>query len=315
MIEVEIVADSIGTHAPRLTTFKLTYPKFIHSEFMTHRQFSRNASSSRAIPVAKNLEEVRNDDLRATPVWWGCEQKGMSSGSELEGHTLSLAKFRWKEAALYAANYAEILSNIGAHKSIVNRILEPFLHIRVIATSTEPGLLNFFGLRLDCAAQPEIRVLAEKIWAAWNESKPMLLPLHAWHLPFISIEDKDQCNYELSRGSVGEVLSKLRQVSAARCARVSYLSFETGKRSTIEEDLRLFEKLALSSPKHLSPLEHQATPDDKVCSLLHRSKQDDESCLGNYCRPDLHGNLLGWQQFRKMILGESIAPLPEGYSR
>ena len=48
-------------HYANLWTFELTYPRYIHSEFMTHRVFSRNASSSRAIPVKRMIEQVRNN--------------------------------------------------------------------------------------------------------------------------------------------------------------------------------------------------------------------------------------------------------------
>ena len=190
MIEARVICDSIAKHSPRLTTFQLRYPKFIHSEFMTHRSFSRNASSSRAVPVTRNLEEVRSFQLRVQPEYWGAEQKGMSSGEELSDEELIRAKEVWNHAADDAAYHAKRLLQRGAHKSIVNRLLEPFLHINVIMTSCEPGLLNFFGLRLDKAAQPEMRVLAEKMWAVWNESKPKELKCLEWHLPF-SEENED----------------------------------------------------------------------------------------------------------------------------
>src|SRR5271154_5169424 len=127
-ITAKVICDSIGEHSPRLTTFQLRYPKFIHGEFMTHRKFSRNASSSRAIPVSKNLEEVRSDELRAAPVWWGREQKGMQSGDELDDVDVSVlwqyghysrsgddeyvtakdhAQRQWRRAALDAAHHAE----------------------------------------------------------------------------------------------------------------------------------------------------------------------------------------------------------------
>lgn len=345
MIEAKIVCDSIGKCAPRLTTFNLRYPKFIHGEFMTHRMFSRNASSSRAIPVSKNLEEVRSDELRAAPVWWGKEQKGMASGDELDDIDTSCevpfkdpidnryfndyvtareaARQAWRRAALKAASSAEGLVKLGAHKSIVNRILEPFLHINVVMTSCEPGLMNFFGLRLDGAAQPEIRTLAEQMWAAWNASKPQKLELGQWHLPFISAEDEWQAfcyNRYVGRDNSEELdeegmLRLITHISVARCARVSYLSFETGKRSTIEEDQKLYGRLVGARPMHASPAEHQATPD----VLLPRHGLDTLTYpeewhkVGVWKRPDLHGNLPGWRQYRKMLEGEAVAPLPSEY--
>jgi len=308
MIEAEVVCDSIGEHSPRLTTFRLRYPKFVHGELMTHRAFSRNASSSRAIPVSKNLEEVRSDELRAAPVWWGREQKGMQSGDELSGGNLWTAQAEWKAAALDAELRARRLQSYGAHKSIVNRILEPFLHINVVATSCAPGLMNFFGLRLDKAAQPEIRILAEYMWGAWNESNPEKLGPGEWHLPFIEWQGL-QSDFD-TRIAHEPLLQQCIKVSVARCARTSYLSFDTGKRSTVEEDLALYERLVGSQPGHFSPAEHQATPDKWYPSQYANDKDTD----GFYEWPLQHGNLPGWRQYRKTLPGEAVAFLPEGYS-
>jgi hypothetical protein len=68
-ITAKVIADSIADGCPRLITLQLRYPRFIHSEFMTHRAFSRNASSSRAIPVERLIQDVIDDP--AMPVYWG----------------------------------------------------------------------------------------------------------------------------------------------------------------------------------------------------------------------------------------------------
>lgn len=300
MLTAEIICDSIAEYSPRLTTFTLSYPRFIHSEFMTHRMFSRNASSSRAIPVRKNLEEVRSAYLRVVPCFT-TEQPGMSGGAELsttkaEGANWSLnecAYMIWTNAASDAAYHAERLARLGVHKSVINRLLEPFLHIRVVCTGVEAAYMNFFGLRLDRAAQPEIRLLADAMWEAYRASTPTRLEPDQWHLPFVNQEDLVDAGED----------SGLRRISAARCARTSYLSFETGRRSTIEEDLALFTRLAGSSPMHLSPLEHQATPDT----------YNPNTTLG-YDHAHQHGNLPGWVQHRKLIPDEAVAPLPPAYT-
>jgi len=278
MIGAKAICDSINLEGSRLITMLARYPRFVHAEHLRHRSFSFSVSSSRAIPVIKNLEEVRSDELRASPVWWGREQKGMQSGEELSNEPyderyqtspLSAANYNWKMAALQSAEIAERLLRIGTHKSIANRLLEPFLHVNVLVTGTTNGWMNFFGLRLDRAAQPEIRVLAEEMWKVWNESKPQELKPGEWHLPFI---DNGAC------GIAGENLDRqdnetkrMIKVSIARCARLSYLSFETGRRSTIEEDLKLYDRLVGSSPIHASPAEHQATPDEEVHRFLMRT--------------------------------------------
>lgn len=277
MIKAQIVADSVSEQGIRLTTMYVSYPKFIHGEMMTHRDFSRNASSSRAVPFKKLLAECMFDDLRAYPVVWGAEQKGMSPGDQIDHPTL--ATHTWMEAALSAAKHASTLHALGVHKSICNRIIEPFTHIRVLISSTRWA--NFFALRLDGNADPTMRALAVVMYDAYMAGKPKLLKAGQWHLPYV--DDTALDTYvEASGHHPGHKVIDLRiKISVARCARTSYLSNDTGKRSTIEEDLALYDRLVGSAPLHASPAEHQATPSDdtekepalkEVLDLVHFNK-------------------------------------------
>lgn len=263
-IEAKIIADSISTAGKRITTMQLCYPRFIHSEFMTHRMFSRNAMSSRAVPVAKMIEQVRNDP--AMPIHWGKNQPGMQAHEELKGKAKSNAIENWKQAAVYAADTAEYLSADGAHKQIVNRILEPFQWMHTVVTATEWD--NFFELRCHADAQPEIHALACAMRDAMKESSPTTRFDFVWHLPYVADEERERI-----------AIDDLRKISAARCARVSYLKHD-GAAPNIEDDLKLFERLAGGKPIHASPLEHQAVPLPKATD---RSR--------NFC---------GWLQFREM---------------
>jgi thymidylate synthase ThyX len=312
MIKATVIADSVH-HATgtRITTFELIYPRFIHSEFMTHRVFNRNASSSRAIPTSKFIEQVRNEPVM--PSYWGKNQKGMQAEEELTPMEIEDAKFIWDNAASAAAVYAEQLRRGLVHKQIVNRILEPFTHIRVVVTST--SWANFYGLRDHEDAQPEIRELAQVMRKAHNESVPSKLSQGEWHLPYIRRTDcinaYDHCKYQrvtCDKPSDEEVLGLLLKVSAARCARASYNNFE-GKPSTISDDLDLFAKLVEKQPIHASPTEHQATPMDFSTKFVNNqnpltweqgvTSMDREGKLYS-------GNLLDFIQFRKLIPGETI---------
>ena len=187
MIKATVIADSVHhVTGTRITTFELVYPRFIHSEFMTHRVFNRNASSSRAIPTSKFIEQVRNEPVM--PSHWGKNQKGMQAFEELSPMEIKDAEFIWENAASAAAVYAEQLRRGQVHKQIVNRILEPFTHIRVVVTST--SWANFYGLRDHEDAQPEIRELAQAMRKAHNESTPRALPQGEWHLPYIAHIDR-----------------------------------------------------------------------------------------------------------------------------
>jgi thymidylate synthase ThyX len=378
-IVAEKITDSIGSHSPRCLTIRTTSPKFIHQETLRHRMiyiedalrgdpdFSFSVSSARAIPFKKLLEEVRSDELRAAPVKWGAEQKGMSPGDEISDDFLAEGPFGqsrrgqvkrlWRDAALAAADYAERMSDFGVHKSIVNRIIEPYIHVHCLMTGVESGWMNFFGLRLDKAADPTLQALAEECWKVWNESVPQKLEPGEWHLPFIDENDHratmqefvinrmEQNNrpneptlVQAAERGLRDALEIKKRVSAARCARLSYQSFETGKRSTIEEDLNLFNRLVGGPVLHASPCEHQCTPDSfdghhlwyrgGDGTILNNGVSDSMICVhadkrGNHAwrlekawtHPELHGNLKGWIQFRKLLPGEGCAPLPDGYRK
>lgn len=257
--DVKIIADSQGKYS-RITTMQLKYPRFIHSEFMTHRVFSRNASSSRAIPTAKLIEQVRNSPVQ--PVWWGKNQPGMQAAEELDDVGKELALKTWRAAARSASEFAEMLARVGAHKQIVNRVLEPFLTISVVVTSTEWD--NFFKLRCHKDAQPEIRKLAEWMREALHRSLPKKLQPGQWHLPYVDaqIEDDEKQSYRNNidagiKGTTFLELGDALRASVARCARVSYLKHD-GEEPVLEDDLKLFDRLMAGDPKHASPAEHQA---------------------------------------------------------
>jgi thymidylate synthase ThyX len=281
MIDAKVIEDSVGEAGVRLTTLQLIYPRFIHAEFMTHRVFSRNASSSRAIPVAKMLEMVRNEP--AMPIHWGANQPGMQAKAELTGDELRMAKEFWLNAAEFAATQASLMNKIGLHKQVANRILEPFQHIQVIVTATEWD--NFFALRAHPDAQPEIHDLALKMQSAMGCSDPKLLTRDEWHLPYVTEAERNDAFFKQE-----EHINDLMKISAARCARVSYLKHDGGI-PAIADDLALFDRLVGSTPLHASPVEHQAMPDFTIFS----TEPDSWDC------PNLHGNLRGWIQYRKLI--------------
>lgn len=244
MIEAKVIEDSISATGKRITTLQIKFHRFILPEFNTHRVFSRNFSSSRAIPTAKLIEQVRNDP--AMPVHWGKNQPGMQAAVELDQESTDKAKMSWNAAAIEASRRALELSTIGAHKQIVNRIIEPYLWAHGVVTSTEWD--NWFDLRAHEDAQPEIHELALRMKEAMDGSTPNKLVQGEWHLPYLSNEERIKYGTQLGR-----------QISAARCCRVSYLKHD-GTAPNVDEDLALFERLAGAVPLHASPLEHQATP-------------------------------------------------------
>lgn len=304
-ITAEVIKDSISEDGVRLTTMALTYPRFIHAEFMTHRMFSRNASSSRAIPVEKMIERIIKEP--AEPIHWGLNQPGMQADTELPWAQLVATRTEWLHARDAAVKSARIMHANGAHKQIVNRILEPFMHITVLVTATEWE--NFYRLRRHRDAQPEIHALADEMYAAQAASTPNELKFGEWHLPYVADDDLDAAiklaitelkdkRFDMELDDVERLTTSIAcRISTARCARVSYLTHD-GQQPSVEKDNDLFTRLMVSQPMHSSPAEHQATPDRVV-------KYGMVSALG-WENPQFHGNFVGWQQHRKFFFGENV---------
>lgn len=229
--KVEIVADSYNTATgTRLTTIVATYPRFVHSELLTHRMFSRNSQSSRAYPTHLLLEKVSLSPV--TPVHWGKNQSGMQANCELSPVKKAIAKILWGCAATTANFFAWSLSITGVHKQIVNRVIEPYSTITTIITATEWE--SFFALRCHIDAQPEIALLAKLIRSEVYRNEPKQLKPGEWHIPF----------------------SDDIAVATGKCARVSYLTHE-GKRDETK-DIKLHDQLLNATPSHASPFEHCA---------------------------------------------------------
>ncbi len=282
----KIVLDSVSEVGDRLTTMEVTFPRMVLAEFNTHRMFSRNSASSRAIPVQKQLERIKNDPF--IPIYWGLQQSGMQADQELDDYGIEAAKAEWLRARDAAIDQAEKLLYMHLHKQITNRLLEPFMWHTVIVTATEWS--NFFALRANPDAQPEIRVIAEMMQELYKQSEPTLVHKGSWHLPFIQPEERD---------GTFEHTEDARKISAARCARVSYLTHD-GKRD-LAADLMLYERLVGGG--HMSPLEHVATPDGFFITMDAAGQEYVNAAEANKPRP-FYGNFRGWKQLRKFTPNE-----------
>jgi thymidylate synthase ThyX len=256
-----VVLDSVSPAGVRLTTIEVTLHRFVLAELNTHRVLSRNSASSRAIPTSKQVRRLVEDP--ALPVEFGTNQRGMQAGEPLTGDAHDAALATWLEARDHAVAAAERLFELGVHKQVVNRILEPFMWHTVIASGTDWD--GFWQQRCSPLAQPEIRVAAEAMRDAYDASRPTPLGDGEWHTPYVRDDERDL--------DVG-----LRtRISAARCARVSYLTHD-GRRD-LAADEELYERLITADPPHWSPLEHVATP-----------------------APDpVPGNYRGWRQLRHEV--------------
>jgi len=274
MINVRILADSIAPCGKRLTTWECEYPRAIHAEVKTHRALSTNSASSRAIPVAKMIERVVTNPW--IPDHIGKNQRGMQAGDQVPEEVRQAAVDDWLYLRDEAVKTATRLMNAGIHKQIVNRVLEPWMHIVTIISATEVG--NFFGLRRHKDAEPHFQDLANAMFRTREESTPAELEAGQWHLPLIFVDDEDW------RALDGFTIPDLKKVAVGRCCRVSYLT-HSGTRAPAE-DIRLHDDLIRNG--HMSPTEHVA----QALDIRNRS-----------------GNFRGWRQYRKTIPNECF---PEG---
>jgi thymidylate synthase ThyX len=271
-IDVKVLADS-SCDGVRLTTLQLRYPRMIHAEVMTHRLFSRNASSSRAVPIKKVIAGIEADP--AVPLWT-LNEPGMS-GKFADAATSDKASKVWLEALKDVTKHVERLIELGIHKQDANRLLEPFSHISVVLSSTEWD--HFMNVRPKPDAQPVMQELAVRIREELVASKP--LPKEywkptarpqlaaawrsSWHLPYVEPQELEElANPSAAVLEAARTLATIPNVedllpclvSASRCARVSYLNHE-GERDLVK-DITLACRLLTSC--HWSALEHQATP-------------------------------------------------------
>ena len=253
-----------------LSTLLLRYPRFIHAELLTHRALSRNAASSRAIPFEKQVSAMLEDP--AFPIHWGANQKGMRADSQIADWKIAGAEATWRLAMHAAVNRARELHDLGLHKALVNRIIEPFTHMVCLVSATEWD--NFLELRDHPDAEPHIQVLAQEIRKCLDQTDDIRnLQPGEWHLPFADDRTLD--------------LDDRIRLSVARCASTSYKTVD-GFDMTLERAIEVHDKLVGSRPIHASPCEHVAMADGM-------------DYYDRWQNSYQHRNFVGFRQYRAML--------------
>ncbi len=333
-VNAEIIADSVNPRGERITTFILTYPRFIHAEVMTHRMFSRNAASSRAIPHKKMLKSIKDDPF--VPIAWQKDHKGMQGTEYLQGEAVGNRRALWLAARDAAILWAEQLNIGDVTKQITNRLLEPFMWYTNLVTVTE--MENFFDLRCpkyhirddskkevityksrkdatknypECSTNTEldwikfsgsgaeihIQALAESMWDARNESTPNELKAGEWHIPFSDKFNKGRLS------ELGKYEDVILKIATARAARLSYMTFDG--EIDYEKDIQLHDMLLKN--KHASPFEHCAramTNEEYITytrGTIELLESEEENEIG-YLKIDIEDGSAGWcNNFRGFI--------------
>lgn len=311
----KIVADSIA-FGVRLTTWELTFPRFILAEVNTHRMLSRNSASSRAIPVTTRISQVRERPF--VPEQFLRNQPGMQGGDALDEESAGDARFEWLDAAHEATESAARLAKLEVHKQYANRVLEPYSWHTALITATETE--NLWNLRDHKDAQPEFQKIARMAREALAASTPLALEPSEWHLPYVDRRDEEQVEGPLRNcfGPEGRFYDRLAwetllKVSVARCAAISF------ERQHVEKQIAQYVARhdQMRAAGHMSPFEHQAQVIEPCTNCLdladaewhppfspqyEKDANGEWQCFGYFCR----NFRAPWLQYRATLPGERV---------
>lgn len=262
-IHAKVIEDSINIDGIRATTLLITLPRIILPEMNTHRVFSRNVASSRAKSYQRSKQDML--DKPYYPIEWHKKHRAMNGKKVTSQWTIFLANFIYSCSLRTQVFWANQLDRLGLHKEHCNRLIEPYMHIDYLVTSTE--WKNFHNQRDHEDAHPAMQEVSKQIQKLMSYSEPILRGYKEWHLPFVTEEEREQYD-----------INTLLRLSSARCARTSYSRFV----KNFDEDLTLFTRL-IDNPPHMSPFEHQLTVSSSM-GILNPSNIRD-----------------GWVQYRKFL--------------
>jgi len=300
-IRVEMIqASKCAVTGKEIFTLALEYPRQIHAQLLTHGVFSKNGSSSRAVPIGAAIDQVRDNPSKV--IWTG-KQSGMQ-GLDLQGDSklLDMADLVHALAREQAILTARTLDALGIHKQNAGRYLEPFQNIRIVLTSTEWE--NWDWLRIDAAAQPEIEALAVLMKQVRDAAEPMVLSAGEWHVPFVDRGRDEQGEMIYCCAETGEVLSlgEAKNISMSVCAQTSYRKSD----ASLEKAEDMQDKLFGGKKIHASPSEHQASP---IGEFEFNTTCEWPQGVTHMCRDYTFGsgNFNQWIQNRQLIKGHDRA--------
>ena len=320
-VTAKIIADSISPEGQRITTYEIVYPRIVLAELNTHRVFSRNSASSRAIPVKKMNDLIRADIAR--PVRFGAANPGMQDNGAHNALINGYTPEEWWDLAVYSAiQFSTAFDEAGYAKQVCNRLTEAGSHMKTVLTSTDFD--NWDWLRDHDAADPTIAAVARAMSVAKAESTPIVLQPGQWHTPYYGAGYWKDSGYvkktengleatDNKRG--GHTLVEALAISSSCTAQVSFRTAD----DTLEKALKVKERLIQDNAVHGSPFEHQGTPVKTKCYFSVNHDEDDgvnlldpstwEKGITHSDRDGvLHsGNFSGWIQHRQLIPGHDYA--------
>lgn len=259
-MKVEFIQGSIAPCGTPITTLVLEYPRAIHAQLLTHRVFSKNSSSSRAVPIKAAIEQIEENPAK---FMWTKNKSGMS-GDRITDPTViddinDIVSNMWHHVKFGVMQLAFPTDDGGlnVHKQNAARFLEPFQNIRIVLTSTEWE--NWDWLRIDSAAQPEIAQLAKLMLEARENGDYLELAEGEWHVPFITRKvnpDNGEMTYHHPETDAELTVEQAKELSMSICAQTSFRKEDYSD----EKTENVIGKLFTGNKVHASPSEHQATP-------------------------------------------------------
>lgn len=248
-IATKMVAHSINPHGGELISIQGYAPYFLDAELEKHGMIMSNSSSNRAIPFKKMVEAefFIPPDIRK-------EAKGMQGFSSLDSAEEIIFEEEISSIRKVVVNkLLDIQSKLNVHKQTLNRYIAPWSMQKKIMTGTRESWIGVLALRDHKDADPSVQIWANEIRKLIDNSVPENLKYGEWHLPYITLEERDDL-----------VIEQILKISSARCARTSYRLFD-GDVASYHTDIELFNKLVGSDPIHATPLEHQGLCVRKEC--------------------------------------------------
>lgn len=302
-MKVESIQSSICLHTGTpIDTLLLEYPRYIHSQLLTHRAFSKNSSSSRAVPIKAAISNVFENPAE---YYWTHNKPGMQGTLITDQAIISRANtimMDMRQAVVngvQALGFPESEGGLNIHKQDAARFLEPYQNIRVCLTSTDWA--NWKWLRVDKAAQPAIDLLANMIEETRKHAhanSALLLRPGMWHLPFVNrVPTKTGFDYFCQDGNL-LTLEEAKKISMSSTAQTSYRKLDT----SLDKAEDVYTKLFTGDKVHSSPSEHQATPIGWVEGNILDPDNWPEGVTHMNRKADLFsGNLRHWVQLRQLI--------------
>lgn len=308
-IKVEFIQGSINANTDkRITTLVLEYPRIIHSQLMTHRVYSRNSSSTRAIPITTAIKQIKDNPAKYL---WTYNKAGMSGTPVTESKSLIDINNYWFFVMQANIKFAQHMdTHYKLHKQHAGRVLEPFQNIRVCLTGTEWD--NWEHLRLDADAQPEIQALAKQMKDVMdsNKDKYCYLEEGEYHVPFINrVFNEIDSKFHYFHPETNEELDLQEAInlSVSICAQTSYRKEDCSS----EKTNKVIDMLFKGDKLHASPLEHIATPIPRFTDYGHYPKTEWPEGVTHMDREMNYwsGNFKDFIQYRQLIPNHDGAKL------